>query len=637
MAYPFAAAEVLTAANLNAMIGAPTQNNQTGTTYTLALLDAGKTVTLSNAAAVAVTLPAQATVAWVANCQINLLNLGAGTVTIAGAVGVTINGTPLTLATSKGGSLIRTASNTWTFVPLGSGGSAAGAAITDTPTGNYASGGVTYDYWTYNSSGTLNVSTAGFADVLCVGGGGGGGGTLLTNVPARGAGAGGYISQSIYLPTGNHAITIGAGGSAGTNANPPLNGRRGSNSSLPFGITAIGGGPGLSGGSPNNDQQNLFGGSGGGQGLGAAGQGNNGGTTQGGSANFGSSGGGGAGGTGGDGTNTTGGAGGAGVSSSITGSAVGRGGGGGGTVLFGGTTGTATSGGGAGGAPAGAGNAGTANTGGGGGAGSEASNGGAGGSGVVIVRVARPYTPVDGQASIGNTATGTYSVGPATYSYFTFNSSSTLTVNVAGLATVLCVGGGGAGGHNNAGGGGAGGHLFANNVFLSAGTKTITVGAGGAASSPSSGPGNNGIASRLDFVYSPGGGGGGGVSGGVGAPGLNGASGGGGAVGFSAGGAGVAGLGNNGSTEVGVGAGGGGAGSTSGNGNGGAGLANSITGTSVTRAGGGASYTGTGGSGGGGNPSTAGTANTGGGGGGLITTSAGAGGSGVVIVLVRTA
>jgi len=121
MAYPFAAAEVLTAANLNAMIGAPTQNAQTGVTYTLALLDAGKTVTFSNAAAVAVTLPLQATVSWADNTQLNLLNLGAGTVTIAGAVGVTINGTPLTLATSKGGSLIRTASNTWTFVPSGGG------------------------------------------------------------------------------------------------------------------------------------------------------------------------------------------------------------------------------------------------------------------------------------------------------------------------------------------------------------------------------------------------------------------------------------------------------------------------------------------------------------------------------------
>lgn len=117
MPYPFAAAEVLTAANLNAMIGAPAQNNQTGTTYSLALLDAGKTVTLSNASPVTVTVPAQATVTWADNTEINLLNLGAGLVTIAGAVGVTVNGTPLTLAQNARGILIRTASNTWTFVP----------------------------------------------------------------------------------------------------------------------------------------------------------------------------------------------------------------------------------------------------------------------------------------------------------------------------------------------------------------------------------------------------------------------------------------------------------------------------------------------------------------------------------------
>ena len=130
MAYPFAAAEVLTAANLNAMIGAPTQNNQTGTTYTLALLDAGKTVTLSNASPVAVTLPAQATVAWADNTQLNLLNLGAGLVTIAGAGGVTINGTPLTLAQHKEASLVRTASNVWTLVGSGGGG-ADGAGLQD--------------------------------------------------------------------------------------------------------------------------------------------------------------------------------------------------------------------------------------------------------------------------------------------------------------------------------------------------------------------------------------------------------------------------------------------------------------------------------------------------------------------------
>jgi len=71
---------------------------------------------------VTLTIPAQASVSWADNTQLNFLNLGAGTLTITPAADVTINGTPLTLATSKGGSLVRTASNTWTFTSAGAGG-----------------------------------------------------------------------------------------------------------------------------------------------------------------------------------------------------------------------------------------------------------------------------------------------------------------------------------------------------------------------------------------------------------------------------------------------------------------------------------------------------------------------------------
>jgi len=209
MAYPFAAAEVLTAVDLNAMIGAPTQNAQTGTTYTAVLLDAGKTVTLSNASAVTLTIPAQASVSWADNTQLNFLNLGAGTVTITPAAGVTINGTPLTLETSKGGSLVRTASNTWTFIPFSSGDGTPGAAnFTDTATGTYTDGGIDYKYITFTGSGELVVDQAGFADILVIGGGGGGG-----NLRGGGGGAGGYlVGTSVYLSEATHTVTIGAGG-----------------------------------------------------------------------------------------------------------------------------------------------------------------------------------------------------------------------------------------------------------------------------------------------------------------------------------------------------------------------------------------------------------------------------------------
>jgi hypothetical protein len=92
------------------------QNAQTGTTYTLAAADFTKTVTLSNASPVAVTLPLEATVPWPAGTQLRLLNLGAGLVTVAGAVGVTINGSPLTLAQYKDGTLIKTGTDVWMFV-----------------------------------------------------------------------------------------------------------------------------------------------------------------------------------------------------------------------------------------------------------------------------------------------------------------------------------------------------------------------------------------------------------------------------------------------------------------------------------------------------------------------------------------
>jgi hypothetical protein len=66
-------------------------NNQTGTIYTLVAGDAGDLVTLTNAAAITLTVPTNATVAFAIGTQITITQSGAGTVTVAGAVGVTIN------------------------------------------------------------------------------------------------------------------------------------------------------------------------------------------------------------------------------------------------------------------------------------------------------------------------------------------------------------------------------------------------------------------------------------------------------------------------------------------------------------------------------------------------------------------
>lgn len=92
-------------------------NAQTGTTYTLALADNGKLITLSNSSAIAVTVPTNATAAFAVGAQVNIQQIGSGQVTISGASGVTINGTGTKLRTQwSAATLIKTATDTWTMV-----------------------------------------------------------------------------------------------------------------------------------------------------------------------------------------------------------------------------------------------------------------------------------------------------------------------------------------------------------------------------------------------------------------------------------------------------------------------------------------------------------------------------------------
>jgi hypothetical protein len=259
----------------------------------------------------------------------------------------------------------------------------------------YATGGDTimtdgtYWYHAFRSSGTFTPTKGLSCDVLTIAGGGGGRADV-----GGGGGAGGLLySTSQSLTTTGYTVTIGAGGALSAGQ-----GNSGSNSSFAA-LTATGGGGG-------NSVTGGAGGSGGGGGAtggtGTAGQGNNGGTGAG-SGFYGQGGGGGASAVGANGTTTAGGAGGAGSNTYSTWlSATGTGvsgylaGGGGGSGDFRATntgSGAGGSGGGGAGSPNGstAGVAGTANTGGGGGGGgygAPAQNGGAGGSGLVIVRYA---------------------------------------------------------------------------------------------------------------------------------------------------------------------------------------------------------------------------------------------------------
>ena len=93
-------------------------NAQTGTAYTLALSDADKLVELSNAAAITLTVPTNATTAFPTGTQIDLLQTGAGQVTVGGA-GVTLqsNGTKLKLnGQYAAATLIKRATDTWVLI-----------------------------------------------------------------------------------------------------------------------------------------------------------------------------------------------------------------------------------------------------------------------------------------------------------------------------------------------------------------------------------------------------------------------------------------------------------------------------------------------------------------------------------------
>jgi hypothetical protein len=110
-----AAAQLVTLGAAPALI---TINAQTGTTYTLLLIDSGALVTFANAAAIAVTIPTNAAVAFPIGTQIDCEQILAGKVTFGGA-GVTINsigGYKSIGAQWTGVSLIKVATDTWNLL-----------------------------------------------------------------------------------------------------------------------------------------------------------------------------------------------------------------------------------------------------------------------------------------------------------------------------------------------------------------------------------------------------------------------------------------------------------------------------------------------------------------------------------------
>lgn len=93
-------------------------NAQTGTTYTLVLGDAGKLITLTNAAAIALTVPPNSSVAFPTGTRVVVAQMGAGTVTITPGSGVTVNADPgLAIAAQYGAAeLVKVATDAWLAV-----------------------------------------------------------------------------------------------------------------------------------------------------------------------------------------------------------------------------------------------------------------------------------------------------------------------------------------------------------------------------------------------------------------------------------------------------------------------------------------------------------------------------------------
>lgn len=95
------------------------QNQQTGTTYTLALSDVGGLVELSNTSSITVTIPLDSSVAFAVGDRIDILQTNTGQVTVAGAGGVTLNAYDNQYKLNgrwAAGTLIKRAADTWVLI-----------------------------------------------------------------------------------------------------------------------------------------------------------------------------------------------------------------------------------------------------------------------------------------------------------------------------------------------------------------------------------------------------------------------------------------------------------------------------------------------------------------------------------------
>ena len=109
---------VLVKVTSEGVMDTPLITNAQTVSYTLVAADSGKLVEINNASGVTLTIPTNASVAYVIGTQINILQTGEGQITIAGASGVTVNATPgLKLrAQWSSATLIKRGTDTWVAI-----------------------------------------------------------------------------------------------------------------------------------------------------------------------------------------------------------------------------------------------------------------------------------------------------------------------------------------------------------------------------------------------------------------------------------------------------------------------------------------------------------------------------------------
>jgi hypothetical protein len=221
--FPFTAATVLTAAQLNGITVLPI-NDKTAS-YTLLVGDVGKRVIMNVASANTVTVNNSV---FAVGDSVFIANKGAGVTTVTAGAGVTINvNGSLALAQHGGGTLLALSASTFTFFPAGGVNYGVATGGSSSP---ISDDGFSWTLLSFTTDGTLTVSTPGIFDCLLIGGGGGSG-RNNGGAESTGGGAGGSVHiTSLYLPAGTYTVDVGAGGAGGTDENSILS--NGSQSSI---------------------------------------------------------------------------------------------------------------------------------------------------------------------------------------------------------------------------------------------------------------------------------------------------------------------------------------------------------------------------------------------------------------------